>query len=255
MINCIRKYHLMLLITMFAFCNIINAQSYYGNNRFGKLQLLNDTTCTVNFISFMDIISTDTCFVHRQGDTLWLSTKSKTRYKVNIFEEMQSVHKPSFPVIIKTYLETTPNGKYEFIGESTAMYDSLTKSIVLNYDVFSSGVYIIVFCVFGEYYRVKCDFGTYPQPDKYITLQKDTNYFHGVVFEKFPLLQKRNSLIPLKVGNEEQCWLDNGFYFPKMKKKKTNQYYKYIKGNLIGLRDLPIGYDKSNFIFFRTNSK
>lgn len=225
---------------MVIFAISIEAQTYYGKNLFGRLQIVNDSIGTVTFISWMDTRSVDSCSLRKHGDTLWLSTEVRTRYRVNIYDQMQPNFNPWFPVIIKIYSYTAYNKKYNFIGENTAIYDSLTKTIVLNYNVFSSGTYIIAFWVLGEYYRVKCDFGYYQQPyKKYLTLQEDTNYFHGVVFNEFPLLIKGNKLIPIDKEKQMQCWLDNGFFFPKMKMSKKTKKYKIINGHYIGLRNLP----------------
>ncbi|HON20018.1 MAG TPA: hypothetical protein PLW70_01610 [Bacteroidales bacterium] len=229
---------LLIIMTLFALSS--KAQLYYGKDLFGRLKIINDSVCTVTFISWMDIRSEDTCSFRKQGDTLWLSTKARIRYRVNVYDKNQPVFKPWIPVIIKTYSYTAYNKKYNFSDEKTAIYDSLTKTIVLNESGFSEGTYIIAFRIFGEYYRVKCDFGYYQKPErKYLTLQEDTNYFHGVVFNEFPLLVKGNKLIPIDEEKQVQCWLDNGFFFPKMKMSKKHKKYNIINGNYIGLRNLP----------------
>jgi hypothetical protein len=65
------------------------------------------------------------------------------------------------------------------------------------------------------------------------------DYPLGVVFNEFPLLIKRNRLIPIDKEKQMQCWLDNGFFFPKMKIRKKEEKYDIINGYHIGLRNLP----------------
>ena len=60
-----------------------------------------------------------------------------------------------------------------------------------------------------------------------------------VYFKKFPLLKKRNSLIPINQSLNNQCWVNNGFFFPKMKLSKKNRKFKTIPRWSQGLRGLP----------------
>jgi len=210
------------------------AQTYYGKNLFGRLQIINDSTCTVTFISWLASHSVDTCYIYKHGDTIFLSTKAKWRYKVNAFEKRQIATNPWFPIIIKKYKYS--NKKYEYISDAIGVYDSVAKSIVLEDDIFSRGNYIIVFEDLFIYYRVKCSFDN---KSYYVVLKEHPDYTKGVIFDDFPLLIKKNRLIPIDKEKQVQCWLDNGFFFPKMKMSKKHKKYNIINGNYIGLRNLP----------------
>ena len=38
----------------------------------------------------------------------------------------------------------------------------------------------------------------------------------------FPLLIKKNKLIPIDKNKNEDCWINNGFYFPTMVRRKDS---------------------------------
>jgi hypothetical protein len=214
----------------------IKAQTYYGRNLFGRLQIINDSTGTITFISYLDTYSIDSCYIHKQGDTVFLSTKAQWRHKVNVYDRIQTATNTWFSTVIKVYEYSFPDKKYEYVGDFIGIYDSISKSIVVEEIAFYRGNYIIVYKDFFFYYRVKCSFGT---DRNYLVLERNSNYSQGVVFNEFPLLIKGNRLIPIDKKKQAQCWLDNGFLFPKMKISKKNKDYHIINGHYIGLRNLP----------------
>ena len=59
-------------------------------------------------------------------------------------------------------------------------------------------------------------------------------------FHEFPLLIKGKKLVPC--GNKEQleeCWINNGFYFPIMRQRRKKSEIKTISLWSIGLQGLP----------------
>jgi hypothetical protein len=66
------------------------------------------------------------------------------------------------------------------------------------------------------------------------------NDYNEVLFlNNFPLLMKGNKLIPCGDKNLlEDCWVNNGFYFPIMKKSKKDVEFETIVRWSIGLRGL-----------------
>jgi len=232
-----KKLHLLFTTLVILFSNI-QAQTYYGKKMFGRIQTINDSVTTVTFISFMNTRSVDTCYIRKNMDTIFLSTKTQWRHKVNIFDNEQTVSYPCFPwdyPIIKIYKYSYPDKKYEYQGEVVGIRDSLTHSIVIL-SVFYRGNYIIVYKDFFFYYRVKCSFNN---ERNFIVLEHNPDYVKGVIFNDFPLLIKGNRLIPIDKEKQMQCWFDNGFFFPKMKMSKKNKKYHVINGHYIGLRNLP----------------
>lgn len=219
----------------------IQAQVYYGKNQFGRLKFINDTTGTVTFISLLSGgVAVDTCDILKHEDTIWLSTKAKWRYKVNVFDEPQTSSNPWYPVIIKRYYYASYDKKYKYHyeGEGVAMYDSVTNSIIYENKLWGINDYIIAFKDIFEYFRVKCSFGN-SRNDFAITIEYNPDYHNGVVFDNFPLLIKNNRLKPIDKNEQMKCWLDNGFFFPKMKKSKKSKRYNIRNGLYIGLMNLP----------------
>ena len=245
------------LITVFTH---VDAQTYYGEKSFGRLQIINDSMGTVTFISYLASRSVDDCSIRKHGDTVFLSTNAQWRYKVNVFDEEQTAVidrfgsviattrgidtlinfvNPRIATVIKIYRYSFPDKKYEYLEDDIGIYDSITNSIILETNAFYRGNYIIVYKDFSGYYRVKCSF---KKDVQYVVLEKnpDDYWYQGVlVFNEFPLLIKRNRLIPIDKEKQLDCWLDNGFFFPKMKLSKKSKEYNVINGHYIGLRNLP----------------
>jgi hypothetical protein len=220
------------MILLFCFGH---AQTYYGEKLFGRLEMINDSVCTIAFISMGDYYPVDSCCVRKHGDTVFLSTKKQWRYKVNIFDKQQTVDNPWYCSIIKIYRYSFPN-KYEYITDVVGAYDSTTRSIVVEEIVFGRGHYILVYKDIFTYYRVKCSFD---KERNFVVLEENPDYTNEIIFNEFPLLVKGNKLIPIDKEKQMQCWLDNGFFFPKMKMSKKTKKYKIINGHYIGLRNLP----------------
>jgi hypothetical protein len=217
---------------------ITKAQIYYGKDLFGKLQIVNDSTGTITFITWLAGRSVDSCYIRKHGDTIFLSTKARWRNKVSVYKTIQTATNPWFPAVIKIYEYNFHEKKYEYISDNIGIYDSTKQSIVLEENVFGRGTYIIVYRTFLSYFRVKCSFNT---DRNYVVLEGNPDYnLQGVVFDEFPLLAKKNRLIPIDKKKQLECWLDNGFFFPKMKISKKEKKYDIISGHYVGLRNLPM---------------
>lgn len=217
----------------------MQAQTYYGKKSFGRLKMVDDSICTVTFISCMDINNqcVDTCYIHKQGDTIFLSTKAKWRYKVNVFEEEQIATEPLWKTPIKIYKYYSFDKSYSLMDVSGIYYeDSNTGSIIIEQFMFTKGFYIIIYRDIFEYYRVKYFFN---EDKNYVVLERNHNYANGVIFNEFSLLVKGNRLLPIDKEKQMQCWFDNGFFFPKMRMSKKYKKYNVINGYHIGLRNLP----------------
>lgn len=229
-----RRQYILLPLMILLFC-FAHAQTYYGEKLFGRLEMIDDSVCTIAFISMGDYYPVDSCCVRKHEDTVFLSTKKQWRYKVNIFDKQQTVDNPWYCSIIKIYRYSFSN-KYEYITDVVGSYDSITRSIVVEEIVFGKGQYIVVFKDIFTYYRVKCSFD---KERNFVVLDENPDYTNELIFNEFPLLVKGNKLIPIDKEKQMQCWLDNGFFFPKMKMSKKTKKYKIINGHYIGLRNLP----------------
>lgn len=76
--------YLKIFLFLFFLLNVLNVvgQVYYGENKFGKIQFINDSIIYIHFIDRPFNMIRDTCFVERNGDTLFLSTKETWKYKL-----------------------------------------------------------------------------------------------------------------------------------------------------------------------------
>lgn len=88
-----------------------------------------------------------------------------------------------------------------------------------------------------------------PNDDEYTCLifayNKITINNNLCVLDRYPLLVRGNKLIPINESQQAQCWVDNGFLFPKMKmlKKERKKYY-VINDYSVGLQNMPCPFDK-----------
>jgi hypothetical protein len=175
--------------------------------------------------------------MRKKGDTIFLSTETQWKCQINAFENNQTVTNPWFHVAIKIYEYSYSNKKYEYTRDAVGAYDSTINSFVIEGFVFHRGNYIMVYEHYPASYRVKCSFKN--TDNNYVAIEENPDYIRGVIFNEFPLLVKRNRLIPIDEEKQMQCWLDNGFFFPKMKISKKGKEYNIIDGHYIGLRNLP----------------
>lgn len=217
--------------------NSLNAQTYYGKKDFGKIEFVKDSVCTVSFAGegLYNII--DTCYYRKNGDTLFLSSKLKTRYEVQLNNKEQPIGQ-GFPTLIKVYWKT--GKKYELMFEYLSIYDTVNNQIVFNNDFPILDNTILV--ISGGYYYNRMIWKN--KESRYFTIKKvKYSGLQHVFLDNFPLLIKVNKLIPIDETKNFQSWVDNGFYFPVMKKSKKEKEYKTIGYWSIGLRGLPMGFE------------
>lgn len=217
--------------------NSINAQTYYGKKDFGKIEFIKDSIVTISFARANLDNQIDTCYYRKNEDTLFLSSKLKTRYEVQINNKEQPIGL-GFPTLIKLYWKT--GKKYELMFEYLSIYDTVNNQIVFNGDFTILNNTILV--ISGGYYYNRMIWKN--EESKYFTLKKiKYSGLQHVFLDNFPMLIKGNKLIPIDENKNFQCWVDNGFYFPTMKKSKKEKEYKTIGYWSIGLRGLPSGFD------------
>ncbi len=226
-----------LFVFVFVCSTQVHSQTYYGKNSFGRIEILKDSIVTVSFAreGYEDLV--DTCYYEKNGDTLFLSSKLKKRYEVEVNDEKQPVRE-GFPVLIKYYWKTRKG--YELVFEYLPIYDTTNDQIVFNGDFsMTDGVILIIYNE-TDYSRIVWEDGE----SKYFTIKKERySGLQHVFFDDFPLLVKGKRLIPIDKASNFQCWVENGFYFPTMKQSKKDKKYNTIGAWSAGLRGLPSGYD------------
>ena len=229
---------------LFFLLNVLDVigQVYYGENKFGKIQFINDSTVYVHFIDRPFNKIQDTCLIERIGDTLFLSTKETWKYKLVDIKKEEYHIKNSIPTICKIYW--TYKNKYEFEQEIIAEKDVEKNLIYVNFSPLPVD-YVLIFNNYGIFSRTKVHI---PNDDEYTCLifayNKITINNNLCVLDRFPLLVRGNKLIPINESQQTQCWVDNGFLFPKMKMYKKKKKYNLISDYSIGLQDMPCPYDK-----------
>ena len=217
-----------------------NAQEYYyGKDNFGQLVIINDSSFSATFYREGWHVYNDTGYYHRNGDTLFLSTISKNKYKI---EEISERDLPELRFLsgglIKVYKKDRSN-YYIATEEFANVYDEETKKYYLIY--YFDGNEIIVFCDnYHAYTRVRYKKKMHDNERRKILKIEVLDESLSLHLDDFPLLKRENILIPINKEKNEDCWINNGFYFPKMKKKKQRNF-KVVGVWSKGLFGLPSG--------------
>lgn len=244
------KYYNIIAFCLFTIIFIKSpAQYYYGENGYGKLNIVNDSVMRAFFIdhyehdkgSFTDIIYS------RNGDTLFLTSRYKQSAIFDTLISMSEVFEPTSnfsPVIMKVYykfdyfdslilgsksLMDTIN--YYLGYEEIAYWDRNRNNVICFLDN-PSRECIIVLRIAATYIRVNVPSvikKTEKKKNYYaiIDISGSFSYGHMISLDKFPLLVRDDSLYPIDSSKNFQCWIDNGFFFPVMKKGLPKGQFKY----------------------------
>lgn len=213
-----------------------NSQAYYGKKGFGKFELINDSICTV---SFTDIPGwplyhiVDTCSYDKKNDTIYITTKVKNRFEVIQSDSAIKITR-SEPILLKVYKKI--NNNYILTSEYLhgIQLDTSQNLAVISNIHFSKGD-IFVFYYFGCYTRLKLN----TSYQKYLIIKfNDIGLKQVTYFDSFPIVVRKNRIVPIKGTKQNQCWIENGFYFPKMKYSKQEKEYYGIPFNRIGIMGL-----------------
>lgn len=230
-----------IMLSVLLISNFVFSQTYYGKKNFGQFEIINDSVCTVSFLGLPDWDIVDTCYYKRNNDTLFFSSNPKQQCKIE-YNPYESTVGKGFPVLMKLYQKRQK--KYELVGEIWDLtYDTLNKRIVWNEHRDDNLLLVIRI---GPYYdiRTKVKRQVIKISSDKIPLIINVDYVPTCMyFDNFPLLIKGNKLVPIDKEKNEQCWIENGFYFPKMKKSKKKKDYNTFAYWSKGLRGLPSGYD------------
>lgn len=221
---------LVLYVVVLLYCNFCEAQTFYGSSNFGRFEILNDSTCTLCFISDNPLMNrVDSCSCVKTGDTIYISTKVRHRFEIVEEYPFETLERSS--LVYKEY-------RYQFLGEGYQLLNEdcvCENDKIMNFPGFKNGD-IIVVRYFIVYDRFKWIYGEERPIIKY-------NIVDGCCFDNFPLLMRGNQIIPIDEEKNEQCWIENGFYFPTMKRSRKEKSFDVIGRWSIGLRGLPNGYN------------
>lgn len=201
---------------------------YYGANRFGRLELINDSIgiLCINSVGQGFNID-DTIFYRQSNDTMWLSTKIKEKYSIVTSDSAIPVLDGK-PVIIRRYKKVSDT-KYMITQQFILPYDTLNKQIVFNdlqppleygeilfFDFWYGGKFLI-----NEPYHPIINSNFFAI--KFNVALASRNYI--LILNEFPLKIKSNKLIPISNEAQQWCWIYNNHYFPVMKKAKKEKHF------------------------------
>lgn len=222
-----------------------NAQEYYyGEGDFGELVIKDDS---MYFVSFYDMppeplcLSYDTGFYYRIGDTLFLNSVCKRKYEIiECSEQDTAIKQCNSDYIVKLYRMS--NGNYYQINEFCSVQNPNNEAelFIGGHSFYRNDLIVIGYWGIGERFRVgeELPYGNY----KIRILDNDIRE-KRIYLDEFPLLIKGKKLIPMDERKNKECWINNGFYFPAMKKEKKRDKYKVIGLWYRGVIGLPNGYE------------
>lgn len=222
-----------------------NAQEYYyGEGDFGELVIKDDS---MYFVSFYDMppeplcLSYDTGFYYRIGDTLFLNSVCKRKYEIiECSEQDTAIKQCNSDYIVKLYRMS--NGNYYQINEFCSVQNPNNEAelFIGGHSFYRNDLIVIGYWGIGERFRVgkELPYGNY----KIRILDNDIRE-KRIYLDEFPLLIKGKKLIPIDKMKNKECWINNGFYFPAMKKEKKRDKYKVIGLWYRGVIGLPNGYE------------
>ena len=219
--------------------NILNAQTYYGTNKLGKLKIINDSLYSVSFYALNEWTYIDTGTYKRNDDTIWLNSIVKRPFEI---VDRSTEYSPAWNCnryLIKQY--GNYQNKYRLVYEYTAPHiyvDTIRNQLICSWVPSNESDIFVIYD--GFIYRRVRKTGKSTQ---FFRIRIFDDKMERVYFDEFPLLVKGNKLIPIDKEKNEQCWVDNGFYFPKMKRSNKEKEFNKILILYRGLRGLPSGFE------------
>ncbi|MBQ9313363.1 MAG: hypothetical protein IJ213_10030 [Bacteroidales bacterium] len=234
------KKNLILTLLLFS-VQLLFSQSYYGKDDFGRLEFINDSNYVVSFYSHAEGLFFDTGTYYKIKDTIFLNSMKKEAFVFEEVDEKDNIYMDSangcdYNLMMKFFY--LKNKKYEMSKECTGSliyYDNINKEIKTPFSVHKDDIVVIFDGMIYKRFipRPSKEYPDYPGTDSYrikIVDDKDDR----VYLNDFPLLIRGNKLIPIDKNKNYDCWVNNGFYFPKMKRNEkrrkreaeTENYYR-----------------------------
>ena len=165
----------------------------------------------------------------RSGDTVFLhnSTQPRMPYSLCKFESSPDGEGLSGEqVIVSFYSPMKPKEKgvvQEHRLEYVGIYymDTASRQILIPAHIYRrySDIIVVHHRAFFSRLCKDIDESSYPAYN-YLKIDMSNLYptcYHAL-FNEFPLVIKGDSILPVDNGKNYQCWIDNGFFFPKMVK-------------------------------------
>ena len=225
----IMKNSILFIICNFFSLNCLFAQSFYGVNGLGQMELINDSLYCVSFYAYGILDFCDTGTYYKKDDTIYLNSATKQNFEF-ITEEKKVTNRNLnlfSEYTVKIYRKDKED-EYRFIYETIiplCHYDSIKKELFASVSVCNGDIVVVE--SFSPYKYRRFMVAT---PQKYksykLRFRISDDKIDRVYFNNFPLLKAENKLVPINDDKNFHCWVDNGFFFPTMelktKKEKRN---------------------------------
>lgn len=238
------KKHLLIIILLGFVSGNLQSQMYVGNQGFGQLRIISDSTLTLSFYgwpSFGTIVPEDQlCTYTLSHDTMFVSTNNTTPLDLTYETASDNLSRCGEPVIVYCFVKNQADD-YTYYYKCACIYDTTTCQIHIRktHWIPREELYVVDWGYFTSRGVVYPDsnnsaVGNY---DIVITKSKNTLELH---MRNFPLLKTGKKIIPISIEENEKFWIDNGFYFPTLHAKSNSRYWVLAHSER-GLNGLKIG--------------
>jgi len=213
---------------------------YYGKGGLGHLEFISDSLCAISFLSnSVKEPLIDTAYYHRNGDTIFISTKIKDRYEIRTYDTQPKFNCNDYAILKNIF--RMQGEKFKIFFELAIPFDTTTNELYFEKGKQDFYIYTHPILYYKGYHRLCFHYLHLSSINyniiKLMNLETDQSLF----MNEFPLIIKHNKLIPLsnKYIANWIFWRDNGFFFPKMTISKKQRNYKTIYIKDIALKDIP----------------
>lgn len=223
------------------YCSSLSAQQYCGTGYRFLIQVVNDTLAKGAFLSegaCLDLPFQDILLTHK-GDTTFLNSHRPSRIAWSVISESEAneilKRQLGRPVIVKLFTPNhhSYNPDYYLSAEMVLIMDTQNYQIVYPERLIGDD-YIIVVKDYG-YVRTFVPRAACPSENERLLL--DLKGDHSMttprtqcLFNAFPVRITNDSIIPLDEKKNFDCWIENGFRFPPMRRKSEMQQPFYLRG-------------------------
>lgn len=212
---------------------------FYGTDSLGELIVINDSEYVMSFyFNTYDNALYDTGTYVIIGDTMLLYSKVRRGYvhikdDVSIYDFWNEYH---------AYLYRFEKGRYvrkKYFPVNAFGNDYYNKHFDFHLCSEIKTGDIIVFEEKSPFLFRRFLIDTFTLDGQSLSLLRfiDTKA-DRLYFDAFPLLLKKDSIIPIDSEKNFRCWVENGFYFPTMKREHTSKKKIKFKRILLSERGI-----------------
>jgi len=213
---------------------------YYGKGGLGHLEFISDSLCTISFLSnSLKEPLIDTAYYHRNGDTIFISTKIKSRYEIKTYDKPPKFNCNDYAIIKNIF--RMQGEKIKIFFELAIPFDTITNELYFEKGKEDFYIYKHPILYYKGYHRLCFHFLFLSSRNYNIIKLMNLETNQSLFLNEFPLIIKHNKLKPpsKKYIANWIFWRDNGLFFPKMIVSKKQRGYKTIYIKDIALEGIP----------------